>query len=200
VARLYLTKSSFAAFLILIIGTTSTAYPLLPRHLSLAAAIAIGIPSFFLALAPSHGAWNPAGFVRNATRFALPAGVIVGVGVLASYLFALHNLGYAVHDARVIATTVLVLAGLYLVYAIEGGSLKRRTAVGSMCFVLLGLYVAAILLPVTRHFFGLEVPSPGMVLTALIGASVAILALYLSGYPAQASALPTASAPPQART
>jgi cation-transporting ATPase E len=130
VARLYLAKSSFAAFLILTIGTTSTAYPLLPRHLTIAAAVTIGIPTFFLALAPSAGAWHPAGFARRAAGFAVPAGMIVGVGVVASYLFALHNLGYTVGEARVIATTVLVLAGLYLVYGIEGGSLRRRTAVG----------------------------------------------------------------------
>jgi magnesium-transporting ATPase (P-type) len=183
VSRLYLAKSSFAAFLILVIGTTSTAYPLLPRHLSLAAAITIGIPTFVLALAPSTGAWHPAGFVRSATRFALPAGFIVGVGVVASYLFALHNLGYRVPEARVIATTVLVIAGLYLVYEIEGGSLRRRTAVGTMCFALIGLYVAAILLPATRHFFKLEIPTLGMTLTALVGAAVAIGALYLSGFP-----------------
>jgi hypothetical protein len=57
VARLYVTKSAFAAFLILVIGTTSTAYPLLPRHFTIAAALTIGIPTFFLALAPSHGPW-----------------------------------------------------------------------------------------------------------------------------------------------
>ncbi len=188
VSRLYLTKSSFAAFLILVIGTTSTAYPLLPRHLSLAATIAIGIPTFFLALAPSSGPWHPAGFVRDAIRFALPAGMIIGVGVVASYLFALHDLGYAVREARVIATTVLVIAGLYLVYEIEGGSLRRRTAVGSMCLVLFGLYVAAILLPPTRHFFELEIPSPGMAITALLGAALAIVALYLAGFPASSSA------------
>jgi phosphatidylserine synthase len=105
--------------------------------------------------------------------------------VVASYLFALHDLGYRVGEARVIATTVLVIAGLYLVSVIEGGSLRRRTAVGTMCFALLGLYVAAILLPTTRHFFKLEIPTPGMALTALVGAALAIGALYLSGFPSQ---------------
>jgi magnesium-transporting ATPase (P-type) len=184
VARLYLTKSSFAAFLILTIGTTSTAYPLLPRHLTVAAAVTIGIPTFFLALAPSTGAWHPAGFARRAARFAVPAGMIVGVAVVASYLFALHDLGYPVREARVVATTVLVIAGLYLVYGIEGGSLRRRTAVGTMCLVLLGLYALAILLPPTRHFFALVVPSPGMIITALIGASLAVVTLFLAGFPA----------------
>ena len=72
VAKLYVTKSSFAAFLILLIGTTSTAYPLLPRHFSLAATITIGIPTFFLALAPSSGPWRSPGFAREVARFAVP--------------------------------------------------------------------------------------------------------------------------------
>ena len=117
-------------------------------------------------------------------RFALPAGVIVGVGVVASYLFALNDLGYTVIQAGVIVTTVLVISGLYLVYGIEGGSLRRRTAVGGMCVVLLGLYVAAILLPVTRGFCAVTVPDPGW-WSPLIGAAIAILALYLAGFPSQ---------------
>ena len=58
VAKLYVTKSAFAAFLILTVGTTATAYPLIPRHFSLAASLTIGIPSFLLALAPSSGSWH----------------------------------------------------------------------------------------------------------------------------------------------
>ena len=37
VAKLFVTKSAFAAFLVLSIGLTPIAYPLLPRHLTLAA-------------------------------------------------------------------------------------------------------------------------------------------------------------------
>jgi cation-transporting P-type ATPase E len=92
VAKLYVTKSAFAAFLILTIGTSSEAYPLLPRHLSLAATLTIGIPTFFLALAPSSGSWQPERFVRGVARFAVPAGVIVGTGTVTGYLFALHDL------------------------------------------------------------------------------------------------------------
>ncbi len=80
VSKLYVTKSAFAAFLILTIGTSSEAYPLLPRHLTLAASLTIGIPTFFLALAPSSGPWSPERFVRGVARFAVPAGVLVGAG------------------------------------------------------------------------------------------------------------------------
>ena len=93
VAKLFVAKSVFAAFLILSIGLTETAYPLLPRHLTLAATLTVGIPAFFLALAPSAGPWRTSGFLRDVGRFAVPAGTAAGLGVLSAYLFALNVVG-----------------------------------------------------------------------------------------------------------
>jgi cation-transporting P-type ATPase E len=184
VSRLYVTKSAFAAFLILVIGTTSTAYPLLPRHFTIAATLTIGIPTFFLALAPSSGPWRPHNFGRNVARFAVPAGTLTGVGVVASYLFALHNLDYDVHQSRTIATTVLIIVGLYLVVALEAfGSARRRHVIDAMCSALLGVYAVVLALPATRDFFDLAVPTVGMVVTAVAGAALSMVGLYLSGIP-----------------
>jgi P-type E1-E2 ATPase len=183
VTKLYVTKSVFAAFLILTIGTSSEAYPLLPRHLSLAAAVTIGIPTFFLALAASSGSWAPERFVRGVARFAVPAGVIVGTGTVTGYLFALHDLDCTVMQARTVATAVLVLVGLYLVIALEAaGSRWRSTLVGGMCLTLAGLFVAAFLIPSVRRFFALSVPTVGMLATIAIAALVAIGALALAGF------------------
>jgi P-type E1-E2 ATPase len=183
VTKLYVTKSAFAAFLILTIGTSTEAYPLLPRHLSLAGAIAIGIPTFFLALAPSQGGWRPEGFVRRVARFAVPAGTIAGVGTVTGYLFALHDLDYGVIQARTIATTVLILVGLYLVLVLEAtGSWRRLGIVGTMCVVLAGGYAAVLLVPGTRHFFQLAAPGAGMLTTAVLAAAVSIGALTLAGF------------------
>ena len=55
VTKLFVTKSVFAAFLIVAIGITPAEYPLLPRHLTIVGALTVGIPAFFLALAPSDG-------------------------------------------------------------------------------------------------------------------------------------------------
>lgn len=187
VARLYVTKSSFAAFLILTIGVTSTAYPLLPRHFTLAAAITIGIPTFFLALAPSAGEWRPKKFAQRVARFAVPAGIITGVGVATSYLFALADLDLSVTQARTTATTVLIAVGLYLVIALEaeGGNLRRSGVVAGMAVILAGLYVLSLLFDVSRSFFELASPSPAVLITALGGAGVSVGALYLSGFPDQ---------------
>jgi cation-transporting P-type ATPase E len=188
VTKLYVTKSAFAAFLILTIGTTSEAYPLLPRHLSLAAAIAIGIPTFFLALAPSEGAWRAEGFVRRVARFAVPAGTIVGVGTVTGYLFALHDLDYSVIQARTIAATVLIAVGLYLVLVLEStGSVRRSGIVGAMCVALAGAYALVLALAQTRHFFQFAAPGAGMLATAAIAAAVSIGALVLAGFGLSAS-------------
>ena len=48
-------------------------FPFLPRHLTLIGALTIGIPSFFLALAPNTDRFRP-GFVQRVLRFAIPAG------------------------------------------------------------------------------------------------------------------------------
>jgi cation-transporting P-type ATPase E len=183
VTKLYVTKSAFAAFLILTIGISSDAYPLLPRHLSLAASLTIGIPTFFLALAPSSGAWKPEGFLRSVARFAVPAGFVLGTGLVAAYLFARHDLDLSIADSRTVALTTLVISGLYLVMALEaGGSLRRSGLVAAMCAALALIYLGALLLPATRTFFALTLPDAGMVATSLAAAAVSIGALWLCGF------------------
>ena len=148
----------------------------------------IGIPTFFLALAPSTGPWGPQGFVRNVARFAVPAGVVIGTGVVSGYLFALHDLDLPLAEARVVALTTLVACGLYLVMALEaGGSRRRSTLVAVMCAVMAALYVGALLIHATRRFFALTVPDIGMVTTALVASAVSIGALALCGFTIRAA-------------
>ena len=181
VAKLYVTKSAFAAFLILTVGTTATAYPLIPRHFSLAASLTIGIPSFLLALAPSSGSWDTAGFLRRVSRFAVPAGAAAGIGVVSSYQFSLNALDLPLFEARTVAITVLVLVGLYLILALEGVGGRRGRLIAGMCMVLLLAYVGTLLLPSTREFFELALPSVEIVATAVVGAAIAVAGLELMG-------------------
>ncbi len=183
VTKLYVTKSAFAAFLILTIGTSSDAYPLLPRHLTLVASLTVGIPTFVLALAPSSGPWRPERFVRSVARFAVPAGALVGAGLVAGYLFARHDLNLSVADSRTVTVTILIACGLYLVMALESeGSRQRSTLVAVMCAVLAGVYVACLLLAPIREFFALTIPTVEMIATAVGASTVSIGALWLSGY------------------
>jgi len=180
VSKLFVTKSAFAAFLILTIGLTPTSYPFLPRHLSLAAAIAVGTPAFFLALAPSSGPWRPTEFLRDVSRFAVPAGIGVGLGVLSSYLFALNVLDLPLIEARTVATTVLVVVGLYLILALEAGGRRRGLAVTGLCLGLFCLYLLALVLP-THNFFELSVPNAAILLSSSGGIGLSIVGLWLTG-------------------
>lgn len=180
VAKLFLSKSAFATFLILSIGLTPTAYPLLPRHLTLVASLTIGIPAFFLALAPSGGPYRSARFLRETAQFAIPAGTAAGLGVLASYLFALNVVDLPLRSSRTVAATVLVAVGLYLVLSLEATIRTRRLPVTLLCAAMAALYGAALALPWSRRFFELAVPMPELVAIALAGAVIAVAGLALT--------------------
>jgi len=175
VARLFVTKSVFAATLILTIGLSASAYPFLPRHLSLVATLTIGIPAFFLALAPSRGRHRLGGFLRSLFGFAGPYGVACAAGVLACYALALHGLDMSVLESRTVATTALTAFGLYLVVRLETGESRRVSRLVMLLVpALAALYLAALIAPFARHFFELAALSAGIAGLGLGGALLGV--------------------------
>ena len=61
----------------LVISAVGVEFPFLPRHLTLVRALSVGIPGFFLALAPDSRRARP-GFLHRVVRFSIPAGLIAG--------------------------------------------------------------------------------------------------------------------------
>ena len=177
VTKLFVTKSAFAVFLVVSIGLTPIAYPLLPRHLSLVASLAIGIPAFFLALAPSAGEFRISGFLRDIARFSIPAGTAAGLGVLSSYLLVYDVLDKPLKESRTVAATVLLVVGLYLIIALESTTRRRGAWVGALCAVLGGIYLLALILPFTRRFYALSMPGVLSWLAILGGSVIAIAGL-----------------------
>jgi cation-transporting ATPase E len=153
---------------------------LLPRHLTLAASLTIGIPSFFLALGPSEGRFRSERFLFDVGRFAVPAGTAAGLGVLASYVFARNVARVPLVECRTIATMVLVLVGLYLILALEATSRRRGAAIVALAGAMLVLFALVVAAPFTRHFFSLSTPGLGGVLVAIGGAALAIAGLWLT--------------------
>jgi P-type E1-E2 ATPase len=180
VTKLFAAKSAFAAFLILSIGLTDEPYPLLPRHLTLAATLTVGVPAFFLALAPSSGPWRTEGFLREVGRFAVPAGTFAGIGVLFAYLFTVNVAGVPLEEARTAATTVLIAVGLYLVVALEAAPGTRRVWVAVLVGGLTLAYLVVLALGGPRHFFGLETLGGWGLLGTLGGIAVAVGGLLLT--------------------
>ncbi|MEZ5100357.1 MAG: HAD-IC family P-type ATPase [Thermoleophilia bacterium] len=179
VAKLFVTKSAFAAFLILTIGLTAQSYPLLPRHLTLAATLTIGMPGLFLALAPSAGSWNVQGFLREIARFAIPAGTAAGLGVVASYQFARNVLDVDLIESRTVAVTVLIVLGLYFIFVLEATGRVRGRWIGALCIAIFALYWLFVAMSATRGFFELATPTVAIVMCAIGGSAIAILGLAL---------------------
>ena len=180
VTKLFVTKSVFAAFLIVAIGITPAEYPLLPRHLTIVGTLTVGIPAFFLALAPSDGPWRTDGFLREVGRFSVPAGVAAGLGVTTTYLIALNVFDLGLLQSRTAATTTLIVIGLYLVLALEATSTKRARLVGTMCGLLFVAYVLVLTLPGMRRFFELAIPNPASIVLITVGCAIAIGFLWLT--------------------
>src|SRR3984885_6068049 len=87
VANLFVTKTVWATLLAVAVGVALLPYPFLPRHLTIIDSLAIGIPSFFLAL-PPHRRRSLPGFVGRVLRFAIPAGCLVAAATFAAYELA----------------------------------------------------------------------------------------------------------------
>ena len=74
VARLFVTKALFTAFLLVTIALPTGVFPLLPRQFTLTSSLTIGIPAFFLALAPSHRALATGGLPQGDRPLLAPGG------------------------------------------------------------------------------------------------------------------------------
>ena len=189
VAKLFVTKSVFAAFVIITFGLTTAGFPLLPRHLSLAGVFTVGIPGFALALSRDSAPPDSEPFLRSVARFSLPAGIVTGAATLVAYLAVAPVKGYTTAQGRTAAVLAFVAVGLYVLLVLDADRMqasKRHTA-----FVLgLTTALAAGFLTLwswspAREFFALSQPSVwlGIVVIAVFVASVWLLSkLGLSPY------------------
>jgi cation-transporting ATPase E len=172
VANLFITKSVWATLLAVGVAAALLPYPFLPRQLTVVDTVTIGVPSFFLALAPNRRRYIP-GFVRRVLRFAIPSGTVVAAATLAAYLLARAS-GLSPPEQRTSAVAVAVILGLTILTLLAVPLTWRRVA-------LIGVLIAAfaMLFPVSavRSFFALEQPSHdlwAMVLISAAGASLLI--------------------------
>ena len=170
VARLFVTKSVFAAVAALAVAIPTASYPLLPRQFTIASTVTIGVPAFVLALAPSSGPWRPEGFLRSVARFAVPAGLTTGLGIAAGYYLARYGFDLGLRDSRTVATAIVVTCGLVIVMRLEDERGKRRLAVGGLCALMALFFVLALFVPFLRHFFELTTPSGEAVVAWAAGA------------------------------
>jgi len=181
--RLYLTKTVYAAALILLVGVPGFAFPFLPRHLTLAVFLTIGVPSFVLALMPSDGPLYRGRLLRALAAFAVPAGLATALASILSFFLVDTVFVGSLEAGRTAATTTLIVLGLCFVLLLERGPGREHIAIQSYMLAMvagLGALFAGILaLGPARDFFEMEMLTAAewflALLTAAIGLTIASL-------------------------
>ena len=177
--RLYLTKSVYAAALILLVAVPGFAFPFLPRHLTIAALLTIGIPSFVLALLPSDGPLYRGRLLRALAAFAVPAGLGTALGSILSFFLVDTVAGASLEAGRTAATTTLIVLGLAFVLLLERGPGREHIAIqGYMLVMVISLAsVFALILGIgpVRDFFDMVLLSSTQWFLALFSAAIGLI-------------------------
>jgi cation-transporting P-type ATPase E len=176
--RLYLTKTVYAATLILLVAVPGFEFPFLPRHLTVAAFLTIGIPSFVLALMPSDGPLYRGRLLRALAAFAVPAGVATALASILSFFLVDVVAGASTEAGRTAATTTLIVLGLAFILLLERGPGREHIAIQSnmlaMVMGLGGIFAGILALPFLRDFFDLVLLSAPEWFLALFSAAIGL--------------------------
>jgi cation-transporting ATPase E len=175
VASLFVTKTVYAFLLAVAVGVARLPFPFLPRHLTVVSSLTIGIPAFFLALAP-NAARAQHGFVARALRFALPAGAVAASATFLAYALVRNEPGTVLAESRTAATFTLFGVGVWVL-----AILARPWTIGRRVLVIgmVASFAVTIAVPPVRRFFELDLPRPVVVFAAIGVVAGANLALEL---------------------
>ncbi|MDX3638954.1 HAD-IC family P-type ATPase [Streptomyces sp. MB09-02B] len=173
VANLFLTKTVYSVLMAVVIVLAQVPYPFLPRHITLIGSLTIGIPAFFLALAPNSERAR-SNFVGRVLRFAIPAGALAATATSVAYLFA-----RSVYDDNLDAETSAATLALFLTALWALAIIARPYTWWRILLVLTMAVSFAVVLvvPYLQEFFQLKLVGVAAPWTAVACAAVAGLVL-----------------------
>ncbi|MFG2635954.1 HAD-IC family P-type ATPase [Streptomyces sp. NPDC048362] len=174
VATLFLVKTVYSVLLAVLVVCWGVEYPFLPRHLTLLSTLTIGIPAFFLALAPNKERAKPH-FVRRVMRYSVPGGVVAGVATFVTYLIARHHYtGAGSLGAETSAATLtLFLVSMWVLTIIARPYTWWRVL---LVAAMGAAFVVVLAVPALQSFFALKLVGMTMPWTA-VGVAVVASAL-----------------------
>jgi cation-transporting ATPase E len=172
-ANLFVTKTVYAVIIAISVVIAAWPYPYLPRHLTIISTFTIGIPGFFLALAPNTRRYIP-GFILRVLRFTIPAGIIGSAAALAAYAIARYGHDLSKREIRTTSALVLIAVGLWvLVIQARPFNWWKSLLVAAMA----GSIAVILAVPGLRDFYAVEMPPADVLLEAGMVAVAAIVLL-----------------------
>jgi cation-transporting ATPase E len=160
----------------IVVVVTQVPYPFLPRHLTLVGSLTIGIPAFFLALAPNTERARP-DFVGRVLRLAVPAGVVAAAATMTSYLLA-RSFYDDIDPETSMATLTLFLVALWVLAIVARPYTWWRVL---LVATMAAAFVSVLVLPAGQEFFQLSLVGTKGPLTALGIVVVAGIVLEIVG-------------------
>ena len=175
VASLFLVKTVYALFFALATVISGADAPFLPRHLTLVGTFTIGVPAFFLALAPNDSAVR-AGFLGRVLRIALPGGALASFATYIAYTIARHTGGVSIEQERTVATIVLASSAILVLARVAKPLAMWKMILIAAMAAFLGL--ALVFRPLRNYFVLVDPPSGTIIMMAIvIGATGLLLPL-----------------------
>lgn len=143
VANLFIIKNVYSLVLALLFTFLREPYPLMPKHMTVISVLSIGMPAFFLALAPNNKVYIK-GFMKRVLKFAIPVGVVSAIAMVLTYKLAR---AYPALDIDYFSTAVsIVMMGLgVLVLVILAQPMKLWKA--GLITTCAGIFALVLLLP-----------------------------------------------------
>lgn len=184
ILRLYLARAIFVVLIILAASVVNIGFPYVPKHMTLAAMLTIGIPTFALAVWARPGT-KEHGLLGTVGHFAFPAGITLFLFGFLVYVVAFNQV---TNGGRTIPTSPDAIANFqryaginYAIYTqdeyrLEYAILHAQTALTTFT-VLAGLVLVLFVEPPTRLFVGGDRFSGDKRPTILAGG---ILAVYVT--------------------
>ncbi len=115
-ATLFLTKTIYSTLLAILFIFIRMSYPFQPIQLSLNSIVAIGIPSFILALEPNHNRVQGR-FIINVIRKSIPAALTIIVNIISVMIFT-HLFHFSEEYASTMSIFLLAFTGFLLLFKI----------------------------------------------------------------------------------
>ena len=176
VANLFITKAAYAVLLTALVSIVGAPFPFLPRQLTLIGTFSIGVPGFFLALAPNDALVRP-GFLRRVLRFSLPAGFIAGAVTYVLYEVVRRMDEVSLAEARTASTATLLAIVLVILVLV---SLPLKPAKIALPILMTGVYVLTLFWSASREYFQLDLPPNPAWLAVAIASLIGALAVTIT--------------------
>jgi cation-transporting ATPase E len=175
VANLFLAKTVYGILFAIVFAVLLWQFPFLPRQLTLVSTLTIGIPAFFLALAPNKRIYHP-GILGRLLRYAAPTGIIAAVTTFTAN--AILRGIVPLDEARSVTTVALWIVAFWILCVLARPLDTWRAL---LLAAMIALFLVANTLPFARDFFAMhlvpDVPLLVGIVAGCVGA-VGIEAVY----------------------